>query len=185
MSSLARSALAAMVVAVAAFAPAIAAERWVHIHVDETGADGARVRIQLPLSVVRAALPHVEADGLEGGRLRLSDDAVDPGDLAAARVALRDALDGKVVEVGDPDRPFRLERSGGWIILAGTEPDGGRIRLQVPSSVARDVLRDLPGKIDLLAILGGIEEAGDAEIASIEDGDTSVRIWIDASVKAE
>jgi hypothetical protein len=165
--------------AVALSLPSGAAERWIHVEVDEGGSDGTRVRIQLPFSVVRAALPHLRADVLDGGRIFLEADAIDAEDLAEARKALDAALAGRPVVVGDPDRPVRIERDGKWVRLTASDPDRSRVRIQMPVALAREVLDDLPGSIDLLALLDALGAEEDVDLVEVEEDDTKVRIRID------
>jgi hypothetical protein len=177
--------LGSAVVALALSLPVAASERWLHLHVEERGSDGTRVRVQLPFSAIRAALPHLRANGLDRGKLRLETGAVDPGNLARARESLREAMEGRTVEIGDADRPLRLERRGDWLVITGGESGPDRVRLQVPVEIAREVLDALPDSIDLLAIVDSIGEDGDVEIARVDTDDTSVRIWLDATASTD
>lgn len=177
--------LGSAAVALALFLPAAASERWLHLEVEDGGPDGTRVRIQFPLSAIRAALPHLRAEGLHRGRVRLDPGAVDPDDLARARESFRSAMEGRVVEVGDAEEPLRLERQGEWLVITGAESDRRRIRLQVPVEIAQRVLDALPEEIDLVAVLDSVRGDGDVEIARIEAEGSSVRIWIDAAASAD
>lgn len=178
MSLASRTGLA--LIALALSLPSGAAERWIHVDVDEGGSDGTRVRIQLPLSVVRAALPHLHSDALAGGRVLFDADTIDPEDLAEARSALDAALAGRPVVVGDPDRPVRIERDGKWLRLTASDADHSRVRIQMPVALAREVLDDLPGSIDLLAILDALGEDADLDLIEVDADDTKVRIRVDA-----
>ena len=55
-------------------APALAAEKWIHVRVVEDGGSGDTVRVNLPLSAIEALIPHVEAENLSGWKLRLTHD---------------------------------------------------------------------------------------------------------------
>ena len=52
---------------------ALAAERWVHVKVNETGEDGERVRVNIPLSLAEKVLPTINAHNLRNGKVRVDE----------------------------------------------------------------------------------------------------------------
>ena len=69
--NLALVALAASIALIFPFQSLVAGERWLHVRVEEGGARGETVSVNVPLSVVESMLPLIHIEELEGGKLNL------------------------------------------------------------------------------------------------------------------
>ena len=47
----------------------VAADKWLHVHVEEAG--GETVNVNIPLSIVESMLPHIAVDELQNGKLQI------------------------------------------------------------------------------------------------------------------
>lgn len=160
-----------------------AADRWIHLRVEEAG--GAKVSVNLPLDMIRDVLPYLESDRLRGGRVIFGPGEVAASDVEAARKALSRALTGSRVEVDDRDGRLRIERAGNLVVLTRTGTEGDRVIVRVPVRAAEAALEDLPAGLDLVRIVRAFERGPEAEIARIEADGSRVRIWIDGSARSD
>lgn len=180
-------AAALMIVAITAFTGLAHAQEaqeasWIHVRVDE-GAEGAKVNVNLPLSLIEMALDIAGKEAFEGHhgpRIHMGEHHdVSLEDLRTMWAELREAGDAEFVEVQDGDEHVRIYRRGDRVFIDVDEEGEEKVRVEVPFSVV-DVLLD--GEGNELNLVGAIREMGRAnngEIIRVNDGDTTVRIWID------
>jgi hypothetical protein len=164
-------------------APAAAADKWLHVHVVEDGGEGDTVRVNVPLSMIESMLPLVKAEGLEDGRLRLRSHDIEGVDLHAMWKALRETGDADFVTVDGTEGQVRVSRSGRYLLATVDGRERGRgenVKIRVPIAVV-DALFSGPGdEIDLVAAVRALGDHGDGEIVRVENGDSRVRVWVDA-----
>jgi hypothetical protein len=176
---------AATVVAVLALSiPAMAQESatsWIHIRVDE--ADGAKVNVNLPMSLVEMALDIAGKEvfeGRHGPRIDIGrHHDFEIADLRRLWDELRAAGDAQFVDVVDDDEHVRVYRRGDRVHVDIDDDGQEKVRVEVPFSVV-DVL--LEGDGDTLNLAGAVRElarTNNGQIIQVNDGDTTVRIWID------
>jgi hypothetical protein len=166
---------------VLAVAPAAAAERWLHVLVVEDEGQGETVRVNLPLSTIESLLPLVKAEGLEGGRLRLTSEQTEGVDLRKAWQALRTAPDGDFVTVDGTDGRVRVSRSGSRLVAHVDDAGSGeKVRVMVPVAVLDALFSGDGEEVDLVAAVRALGDHADGDLVQVEDGDSRVRIWIDA-----
>ena len=161
---------------------------WLHIRVTEAGEDGSRVAINLPVSLVQVFADIAEKEiqkELSGDSSRIDFDMDDHGiriaDLRNAWTELRNAGDADFVEVEGDDEYLKISRAADKIVIEFDGHDGDRNgRVEVPVSVVDALLSGEGEQINIRAALDEmIRSATDGEIVFIEDGDTTVRIWIE------
>lgn len=160
-------------------APALAAEKWIHVRVVEDGGSGDTVRVNLPLSTIEALIPHVEAENLSGGKLRLTHDRTEAIDLRAMWKALRASGDADFVTVDGSEGTVRVSRAGNYLLAHVETRDDENVRVRVPITVLDALFSSGDEEIDLVAAIRALADHGDGEIVRVEDGDTQVRVWVD------
>lgn len=155
------------------------AKPWIHVNVTE-GADGKNVRVNLPLSVIGAALEMVPEKIFEKGKLKLKNADVSIADLRKLWIELRSAGDASLVEVDSKDSTIRIIREADLVIIKVDETNekNKQVRVELPVKVV-DAL--LEGEGEELNLRGAIEQLKDerGDIVRVVDGDSNVRIWID------
>jgi len=158
---------------------------WLHIRVTEAGSDGAKVNVNLPLSLVNVFADIADkelANGLSGhGKFDIDfdDHDIDIEDIRRAWGELRNAGDADFVEVQEEDEYVKISRSGNQIIIQFDEDGDKKGRVEVPVSVV-DALLDGDGqKLNLRAAIDELVASTSGQIVLVEDGDTTVRIWIE------
>ncbi len=164
---------------------ASAADRWLHVRVLEAGED-TRVNVNIPLSLIGQLLPLVQVDAFEGGRLQILDEVLeDTGvDIRAMWETLRGAQDGEYVTVESGDENVRIEKTEGFLMIHvdGKEDAAEKVLVRFPLEVVDALFSGDENTIDLLAAIQALGRHSDANLVSVQDGDTSVRIWVDDSM---
>jgi len=161
---------------------------WLHIRVTEAGEDGSRVAVNLPVSLVQVFADIAEKEiqkELSGDGSRLHFDMDDHGiriaDLRNAWTELRNAGDADFVEVEDGDEYVKISRAADKIVIEFDKRDGNNNgRVEVPVAVIDALLSGEGEQINIRAALDEmISSATGGEIVFVEDGNTTVRIWIE------
>lgn len=182
MIAMKRTALVAVsLLLVSAAASAAVQDRWIHVRVQEHEDDEEYVAVNVPLQLVGALLPTIEADEFRGGRIVIDDDDMDDIDLRAVLAALRDTPDGEFVTVRSRDENVRVAKERGYLVIHAEERDGDTARIRMPMQVVDAMLSGGRNEIDLLAALDVLADSGDGDLITVESDDSSVRIWIDSN----
>jgi hypothetical protein len=188
-----KTALMAAVVAAAAVSGAsgrVAASDsstgWLHVRVEEQGKN-TRVRVNLPLTVVEAALKaapetvsahgKIHIGGRHGRHLTVSE-------LREAWTQLKNAGDTDLVTVEEDDGDLvTVARRGDMVqVRVNERRDGDQVRVDVPTAVV-DALLSAPGdELNVRAAMAELRKMRGGEIVSVKDKDSTVRIWIDDEV---
>lgn len=154
---------------------------WIHVRVMED--DGAKVSVNLPMSLIEVALEIAEKEAFEGHGLRFGrhhDDDFEIADIRRMWNELRNAGDAEYVTAEEGDETVRIYRQGDRVFVDVDEDGEEKVRLQVPFSVVDTLLE---GEGDELNLVGALREMAkgnaDGEIIQVKDGDTNVRVWID------
>ena len=116
----------------------------------------------------------------EAGRIRFGGDHdVEVEDLRRMWTELRDAGDADYVQVEDDSESVNIYRRGDRVFIEVDEDGEQKVRMQVPFSVV-DVLLDGEGnELNLVGAMREMASSNDGEVLQVNDGDTTVRIWID------
>jgi len=184
----ARTAVASLALAAALLAPtpALAADAWLHVRVEKTGADPETVSINVPLDLAAKVLGAVDDEHLRGGKVVLDAEDHADVDLAAMWKAVREAPDAEFVTVKSRSENVRVAKDKGFlVVLADEQADGedrrSTVRVKVPLAVADAMFgpANAKGELDLIAALRELQRSGQGELMTVEDGEETIRIWID------
>lgn len=151
---------------------------WIHIEVIENGEDGAKVKINLPLSMARIALEMAPADLFEHGRIEIDDFEIELEDIRKAWSQLRDAGDAEFITVHEKDTTVRVFRKGNRILVHCDGENDELVRIEVPVEVVDALLSGRGDEFDFDAALAALEKM-DGEIVRVQDGDDLIRVWIE------
>lgn len=151
---------------------------WIHVRVDE--ADGSKVRVNLPASLVDVALDVAGEEALEDGRL----DWDHHGDLSLEEVRrlwaeVKRGGDARYVDVEDGDEHVRVFRRDGKVHVHVDEDGREKVRIEMPPEVADALLSGEGERLDLRAALRELTRTGSRELVRVQDEDATVRVWID------
>ncbi len=167
---------------------AAAAERWLHVSIEDgSGAKaGERVRVNLPLSVAEKVLPAVQVDRFKHGKVKLEECEMNGTDLRAVLEAVKDARDGEFVTVEGTDGNVRVSKSKGYLVAKVTEGKGNHARVDVrlPMVVLEALLSGAKDELDLTAGIRALAAHGDTVLVTVKDEDSFIRVWVDSKNEA-
>lgn len=179
--------LAAAALLVAAFAalPAQADDGlWLHVFVEE--AEGATVKVNLPLSFVETAIKMVPDEEMRDGRIMIEDEEITVAELRELWASLEDAGDAHLVEVDDHGEKVLVRKSGGYLLVEVQEAgEAAQVNVRIPERVVEALLSAEGNELDIAAGLRALAEEGHGELVTVNDEDARVRVWVDALATAE
>jgi hypothetical protein len=178
---------------------AAAADRWVHVKVIETGEEGERVRINIPLSLAEKVLPAIKADKLRNGKIKIDEHTMDKVDLRALLEAVRDAQDNEFVRVESSHEDIRVAKSGGFLLIkvqdshlserktsrAGGQKRGSTVNVKVPLPVVNALLSGERDQLDVLAAIHALGDYQNLDLVTVTDESSTVRVWVDSQNVAD
>lgn len=154
------------------------AARWVHVRIEE--ADTTKASINLPVSMIDAALQSRGNDGFDADDLELGpqgDLSVD--DLRRMWKEARDDGDADFVDVRDGGEHVRVYKRDGRLHVKVDEDGKEKVRIDLPASVVDALLGGEGRRLDFQAAARALGDAGQQEVVRIDDGASRVRIWVD------
>jgi hypothetical protein len=153
---------------------------WIHVEVLEDGSDGAKVKVNLPLSLAEMALGMIEDGDIHGGKIRFDDTDLSVSDLRAMWKELKNAGDAEFVTVEEKDETVRVFRKGNRVFVNVDGRKGEKVRIELPVALVDALLSgDDDDELDMAAAMTELQKMGSGEIVRVEDGKDTVRIWID------
>jgi hypothetical protein len=160
----------------------LAQERWFHIRVTETGADPTNVAVNMPLSLIEAALKLVPEQVHQEIDVELNEVDFDLDDLRQFWKDVKDVDDATFVTVESPDQTVKIAKEGDMLVARTTErtADGAQVDVRFPFAVL-DALFQGTGEheLDLVGAARALAQYGDGDIVSVNDGTSQVRVWVD------
>ena len=155
-------------------------DRWLHVTVD---GDEETVRINLPIAVVSAAMPLVQAHA-RNAEIELDGHDFDRADLRRLLVALNDAQDGEYVTVDDGGDHVRIAKEGKFLTVHAQEKhesaDDGNVQVRMPLEVVAALVSGDEDELNLSAALEALTKHGNGDLVTVKDDGDLVRIWIDS-----
>ncbi|HEX4825283.1 MAG TPA: hypothetical protein VFV19_13335 [Candidatus Polarisedimenticolaceae bacterium] len=177
------SAIVAIAGAVAWGAQVRAADRWIHVRVDERDEGHAHVDVQVPIEMVSGLMPLIK-NRHGSGHIRLDGHGTDLQEMRGYWAAVRAAKDGEYVTVHDDDANVRVAKNGGLLLVNVDEHDGGHVRMKVPVAIVDAALGGGRDDVDVDALVRALASAPAGDLVTVEDEDSHVRIWIDDAPSA-
>ena len=184
-----------VMVSILAFAAlAMPADRWIHIRVIESGPDGDRVRVNIPLSLAEAILPTIKSDKLCDGKVKVEGHPFEQVDLPALLEAVRQAQDNQYVTVESKDQNVEVAKAGEFLLIKVHENCKGAgktakatntVDIKVPFKVAHALLSGGKDELNVLAAVQALDQYSNLELVSVKDENDNVRIWVDSSNEAD
>jgi hypothetical protein len=173
---------------------ALAADRWVHVKVEESGTQGETVRINLPLSLAEKVLPAIHTEKLCAGKVKVSKGDIHDLDLRAVMEALRTAPDNEFITVESRHDNVRVAKAGGNLLIkvqenketadtkakTETKTRAETVNVTIPLSVVEALLSGAQDELDILAAVRALGAVGDTVLVSVDDQHSKVRIWVDS-----
>jgi hypothetical protein len=167
---------------------ALAADRWVHVKVEEGGSNGETVRINVPLALAEKVLPVIHTDKLHEGKVKLHRTDIHDLDLRAIVEALRTTPDNEFITVESAHDNVRVAKAGGNFLIkvreskgkADTRTRAETVDITIPFPVVDALLSAGKDELDVLAAVRALAAVGDTVLVAVEDQHSKVRIWVDS-----
>lgn len=156
-----------------------ATKEWLHIHVDETRGDEAKVNINIPISLIEVMLPLVEEKAVERGRIRLHDKDFRVEDLRKIWKSVKDEGDTEFVSVEKRGEHVRVFTQGNFLMIQSDKDSKSKVNIKLPMAVVDAMLAGDGDDLDLLAGVKALKDSGVRDLITVEDDDTNVLVWID------
>lgn len=158
--------------------------KWIHVRVDE--AEGAKVAINLPISLVDVAVDMAKEEALDAEDFELDPNGkVKIEDLRRMWQELKGAGDAEFVNVQDGDEHVRIFRRGDEVHVQVDEDGEQKVRIEMPSSIVDALLSSEGDQLNVEAAARELGRIGEQDVVTINDEGTTVRIWVDSSNTGE
>jgi hypothetical protein len=164
---------------------------WLHIKVHD--GDGSRVSINLPLSVVEAAMPLVPEEARVAGRIRIADRDLSVQDLRRLWRAVQREPDATFVTVDESSGKVRVARSGGYLLIQAADGadregrprrhQGERVEVRMPVAVVDALLSSAGDHLNLTAAIEALARSGEGELVTVNGDNDTVRMWVDGTAE--
>ncbi len=162
------------------FTGAAAADQWIHVKVENTH-DEELVTVNLPFSMLHAAVAMIPEDVKAEGEVAIDDLDMDWDELMALWAEIKDAPEATFVTVQTPDEKVVVKKEGEFVLIKTTESteDGADVNVKFPLTVVDALLSGPEGTFDFVAALQALADYGPGELVTVRDGEETVRVWID------
>ncbi len=153
---------------------------WLHVRVEEASRE-SKVSVNLPLSVVEAALAMAPEKIASHGRIRLHDHCKDlkVSELRKMWNELRATGQAEIVSIEEKDEKVRVAKDGDRVLVRVEKLSNKEaVRVDVPVAVVDALLSGEGDELNFDAALGELKKLR-GDIVHVNDADSTVRIWID------
>ena len=179
--------LAVLVLMLGTVAAASASGLWLHVRVDE--ADGAKVKVNVPISMVEKAIAMVPQEHLRHGKIHLDDfsDDFSVVELRELWQEIKESPDMTFVTVEEDDESVRVWKEAGYLKVHVI--DGGQsneqVDVQIPLVVVDALLSGDSEELDIEAAIRALVAEGEGELVTVSGDDETVRVWVDNIAEAD
>ncbi len=154
-------------------------EHWLHVRVLD-GED--KVAVNLPIELVAAFLDAAESDHYRHGRFVIDEQEFDRELVTAVLAAAVKSADGEFVRIEEADgAQIRVHKEKDTLFV-DVDDDGETVKVAIPVAVVRAMLE---GDGETLNVKAALEELGKrgGALVTVDDGESTVRVWVDASME--
>jgi hypothetical protein len=173
--------VAALMLAAPVRSEAPAARAWVHVRVEEANRQ-SKVSVNLPVSVVDAALEAAPEEIMSHGRIhlgRMGRHQLSISDLRKAWNEMKATGDAEFATVEDDDQTVRIARAGNLMLVHVDKPNGKEsVRVELPIEVVDALFSGQGEELNLRAGFAELKKRR-GDIVRVKDDHSTVRIWID------
>ena len=165
------------------------ADQWLHVKVES--ADDERVTVNLPLSLMEAAMQmipeEVTADINGDIEVAIDDVDLDWQDLRTFWESVKDSPEATFATVETKDEKVAVKKEGDYLLVKTTEfsDRGAEVNVKLPMSVVDGLFSGPEGTLNFAAAIQALADHGEGHLVSIRDGDETVRVWIDNQNEAD
>ena len=157
---------------------------WLHVKVDGDGGDSSHVRVNVPLALAKSMLPALTEGHFDADHFRFNHSDLDTNDLRKMWAELKKVGDNEFITVKDHGDEVHISRSGENVLVHADDKDS-KVMVKVPVTVVDALLSGKGDELDLEAAIDALEKHGAGELVSVDDEDSTVRIWVDSKSQSE
>jgi hypothetical protein len=153
---------------------------WLHVRVEEP-AKASKVHVNLPLTVVEAALALAPEKVVSNGQIHLHDAGhnLKIADMRKLWKELRAAGDAEIVSVQQKDETVSVRRQGDKVLVDVNKLEGKEtVKVEVPVAVVDALFAGEGNDLNVKGALAELQKLR-GDIVRVNDKSTTVRIWID------
>ncbi len=164
-------------------ATAAPAEKFLHVQVSDTKANGENVNVNVPLSLAEKVLPTIDRGPLHNGRVTFDHNELQGIDMPTIIDAIKTSPDNKMVTVRQKDENIDVSKEGDTIMVHvnDTGKHGDNVNVTVPISVVDALFSTTQeNEIDVAAALHALDNASDSFLVTVENAGQHVRVWVDS-----
>ncbi|HEV2205440.1 MAG TPA: hypothetical protein VGR36_02805 [Candidatus Acidoferrales bacterium] len=174
-----------MITGMAAAVPAMAAERYLHVRVQD-GDKGQNVNVNVPLSMAEKILPAINHDPLHNGIVTVHQADMQGVDVRQILDAVRTAPDGQFVTINNTKegQSVRVAKSNGNIVVHVRDERSKQqdVDITVPMTVINALFSTAKrDELNVAAALQSLADTGNGLLVVVHNADQNVRIWVDSN----
>ena len=163
---------------------ASASNLWFHVKVDE--GDGAKVTVNLPVSMIEKAISMIPDKHLTDHGIHFSEHDITPAEIRELWQELRDSPDMTFIKVEEEGEDVRVWKETGYLYVSVVEEeDNEKVDVRVPFAVVDALLSGNEDELDIQAAINALVQEGEGELVTVTSDDENVRIWVDSIAEAD
>jgi hypothetical protein len=164
-----------------------AADRWIHVRVNNQSKDGETVSVNVPLALAEQVLPAINAGNLRDGKVKIQG-KLNGVDVQRLLEAVRTSGNNQFVSVKSKDEDVHVakERDSLVVQVHQSKARGSDVNVRIPIEVANALFSSGNNELDVLAAVRALEKIpGNADLVTVHDGTNNVHIWVDSNNDAD
>jgi len=166
-------------------ARASASDLWLHIKVHD-GKEDSHVTVNLPLSMVEKASALIPEEGHKTGKIKVSGKEMDAAQLRQIWEEVQKRPDATYVTVDEKDSKVRIAKRGDYLYINADDRKGHHgghenVEVKIPIEVVSALLSGHGDEMNISAAIQALARRGEGELVTVNGGDETVRIWVDAA----
>lgn len=158
---------------------------WLHVKVETAGENGEQVKLNLPMGLIEAALPILEANEVTKGKVHLSDLPMTVPQMREVWQTLKEEGDFELASIQDGGSDVRIFKEGNYLHIRTTEDAEEQVEVNIPARVVDALLSGEGEELNIIAAAKALAESDEGDLVSVKDGDETVRVWVDTSNTSE
>ena len=155
--------------------------QWLHVRVIEAGENGDKIKVNVPMSLIETVLPMLEPEEFKTGKIKIDSNELTVPELREIWNAVRSSGDYEIASIQNKDVDLRITIEGDYFFIRSTEGADNKISVTLPARVVDALFSGEGDQLDVMAAVQELAQFGEGELVNIEDGDTTVKVWIDSS----
>ncbi len=164
---------------------AVASDEWIHVQID--GKHDERVSVNLPLSLVSAAVAMMPEEFHHESHIAIDELDMSWEDMMNLWSEVKDSPDATYVTVESADETVVVRKEGEFVVVKTTEQSehGANVDVKFPIAVIDALFSGPEGTLNFQAAVQALADHGPGNLVTVRDGDETVRVWIDNQNEAD